>query len=163
MLAAHPGDLRIAHAAGEELPPDLVEALTLVPDRNLPEPDSHPCDQYDWDEAACRSQFVDEFYSDEATGVDGHARRVCASCPLQRQCMTYALAHEGWGLWCLTERERSAFGGVQGRQKRTAWTPRRAAEDAVAAGVDPYRLADALWSVFGAAAPSRRAGSGAAA
>lgn len=73
-------------------------------------------------DAACRETDPEVFFPPEGgTGLE--ARRICKSCPVQLECLTYALdyeeAHPGsrWGV----------YGGTTARQRRTMTTkPRKA-------------------------------------
>lgn len=135
-------------------PPELEQALALVPKENLTERLTLPLGALDWQrdtEAACLTQCVESFYGDpNLGGADLGVRAICATCPLQTKCISHALVYEQWGVWALTERERAALGGVCSRSgRRSDYTPREAAASAIAAGVDPYALADALVAVHG--------------
>lgn len=148
------GDRQVEQAA---FPPELERALELVPDANLAEPTTMPPNALAWqgDEAACLTQCVESFFgSVEMGGADPGVRSICGACPLQAACITHALANEAWGVWGLTERERASLGGVARRSKtnRGSGSPREAAASAVAAGIDPYALAEALCAVHAVAA-----------
>jgi len=57
--------------------------------------------------AKCREAAPGEFFPSDGVGVD-QARRVCAQCPVQTECLEYALAYRiDHGVWggC-SERER---------------------------------------------------------
>lgn len=51
------------------------------------------------EQAACRGKPIAVFFP--SSGEDlGEARRVCAVCPVARQCLDYAVEHnEGFGVW----------------------------------------------------------------
>lgn len=58
-------------------------------------------------DAACRGEDPSFFFPSDGLGVD-EARRVCATCPVARECLEYALEHRiVHGVWggC-SERER---------------------------------------------------------
>ncbi|MBV8160632.1 MAG: WhiB family transcriptional regulator [Acidimicrobiia bacterium] len=63
------------------------------------------------EQAACRDAAAELFFP-----VRGHtdveieaAKRVCATCPVQRECLEFALlSHEEFGIW----------GGTTGRERR---------------------------------------------
>ena len=57
--------------------------------------------------ARCRSLAPGEFFPSDGVGVD-KARRICAQCTAQPECLEYALANdERFGIWGgLSERER---------------------------------------------------------
>ncbi len=58
-------------------------------------------------EGNCRSYPPEVFFPSDGAGVD-HARRICATCPVQAPCLEYALEHRvDHGVWggC-SERER---------------------------------------------------------
>jgi WhiB family redox-sensing transcriptional regulator len=69
--------------------------------------------------AACRGQGFDAWFpADEDGGGAAAARRVCAGCPVQPECLDYALgAHIRHGLWGgLFGRERTALTRQRGRE-----------------------------------------------
>ena len=57
--------------------------------------------------AHCRSLAPGEFFPSDGVGVD-KARRICAQCSVQPECLEYALNNdERFGIWGgLSERER---------------------------------------------------------
>jgi WhiB family transcriptional regulator, redox-sensing transcriptional regulator len=65
-----------------------------------------------WDLAACRNAEPELFFPISATQASRatveRAKRVCGSCPVQSQCLRYALRHrQEQGIWGgLTEDER---------------------------------------------------------
>lgn len=62
----------------------------------------------DWrDDAACQGSPVSLWYP-ELTNAQRPAKRICAACPVQAQCLQHALdAGEAYGIWGgLNERER---------------------------------------------------------
>lgn len=68
--------------------------------------------QVDWLRASCRGLETDLFY-DHKTGLEekgltvNHIRRICMSCPIQRDCLTIGVAYEQFGFWGgLSEEER---------------------------------------------------------
>lgn len=68
--------------------------------------------QVDWERASCRGIDTDLFY-EHKTGLEemgltiNHLRRICMSCPIQRDCLTIGVAHEPFGFWGgLSEEER---------------------------------------------------------
>lgn len=133
-----------------DLPGDLLNALEQVeqrPARWIPE--VRPTfTRHTWEQANCVQAPTREFFGDDDQ-PGSHAdlrngRQWCATCPLQRQCMSYAMRYEPWGLWALTEQERDALGGVSWRSRATKTRPLAAALRAVDSGVDPYLLADVI-------------------
>jgi len=73
-------------------------------------------DQVDWDNAACIGIYTDLFYSvEEERSVMQYQyintlRSICAACPIWKDCLTYAFAHEQYGVWgALTSMERTAI------------------------------------------------------
>ena len=92
-----------------------------------------PPDQDDgwFEQAACRSEDRRLFFEPEHESAKRRDRRVsaakavCATCPVRRECLSYALARpERYGVWGgLTTRERAQIG----RQRRgpTRRTDRR--------------------------------------
>jgi WhiB family redox-sensing transcriptional regulator len=72
--------------------------------------------EVDWSTAECRDTYTDMFYSvEEERSADAYwhinaVRSICAKCPLQRECLTYAFKHEQYGVWGgLTAQERKSF------------------------------------------------------
>ncbi|HET6925155.1 MAG TPA: WhiB family transcriptional regulator [Candidatus Saccharimonadales bacterium] len=67
--------------------------------------------------AACRKVDPDMFYGSHSiyakrpTEIERQAKKVCADCPVQAQCLTWALnARERWGVWGgMTVAEREAL------------------------------------------------------
>lgn len=64
---------------------------------------------------ACRGKSPDLFFpsmnADEGNGSknDPKAKAICATCPVQEECRTYAMdAHEVWGIWGGTDRRERA-------------------------------------------------------
>ncbi len=59
----------------------------------------------------CRDEAPARFFPSDGVGVD-HARRICATCPVQEPCLEYALAnridHGVWGGASERERRRIA-------------------------------------------------------
>ena len=91
----------------------------------LPGPNA---DLWDWQlDAACRAVDVSTFFHPEGERGAARARRdaaakeVCASCPVQRQCLDHALkVEEPYGVWGgTTEEEREALLG-RGRRLTVA-------------------------------------------
>ena len=73
-------------------------------------------DQINWDEAACAGMPTNLFYVFEENSkvrewVDvSVVRRVCFACPLWRQCLSYGLENEEYGIWGgLLTNERKAL------------------------------------------------------
>jgi WhiB family transcriptional regulator, redox-sensing transcriptional regulator len=60
-----------------------------------------------FDRAACLHTDPDAFYPEKG-GSSRAAKRVCHTCPVQAECLSYALANdERFGIWGgLSERER---------------------------------------------------------
>ena len=78
--------------------PDTLDVLDII-ERNRPK----------WmDLGSCRQYPQNWWYYDGAGGI-GRARTICESCPVQGECLTYALDHhEKFGMW----------GGKSERQRR---------------------------------------------
>lgn len=63
----------------------------------------------------CRNHPPEVFFPSDGVGVEV-ARRICAGCPVQDQCLEYALAHRiDHGVW----------GGTSERQRRRILKARR--------------------------------------
>ena len=60
-----------------------------------------------FDSAACLQADPDAFYPEKG-GSSRAAKRVCHTCPVQAECLSYALANdERFGIWGgMSERER---------------------------------------------------------
>ena len=79
--------------------------------------------EVEWQRASCLGLDTELFY-DHRTGLleQGlsyhHLRRICATCPIQRDCLEIAVAHEPYGFWGgLSEEERRHIhGGRDGSQ-----------------------------------------------
>ena len=60
--------------------------------------------------ASCRGLNPRLFYPEEHELVDPEARRVCAACPVQRECLTHAMEsgekHGVWGGTSVNERRQ---------------------------------------------------------
>jgi len=70
-------------------------------------------DQVDWDKAECLGVHTDLFFSvEEERSTQAYmyinaVRSMCARCPIQFACLSYAFAHEAYGVWGgLTSPER---------------------------------------------------------
>lgn len=74
-------------------------------------------DEVDWLKAACRdSIYTDAFYSVEeernrlAYEYINALRQICLACPIWKECLTYAMENEDYGVWGgLTSVERYSF------------------------------------------------------
>jgi WhiB family redox-sensing transcriptional regulator len=64
---------------------------------------------FSWREgAACIGTPIDWFYIGSGHVVRPEVKRLCAGCPVQEQCLDYALKHEDHGYWAgTTEKERA--------------------------------------------------------
>lgn len=68
---------------------------------------------------ACRGADPDLFFPERGQDTT-RAKKVCTTCPVRQQCLSYALSHgERFGVW----------GGLSGRERRRL---RRSQQDAVA-------------------------------
>ena len=85
----------------------------------------HLSDEW-WDLAACRHAEPELFFPISATSASRptveRAKRVCGSCPVQSQCLSYALRHrQEQGIWGgLTEDERRLLNRRLARNERAA-------------------------------------------
>ena len=63
-----------------------------------------------FDRAACLQADPEVFYPEKG-GSSRAAKRVCQTCPVQAECLSYALANdERFGIWGgMSERERRQF------------------------------------------------------
>jgi len=79
-----------------------------------------------WGLAACRDAEPEVFFPISATAASrdtiARAKQVCASCPVQSQCLSYALRHrQEQGIWGgLTEDERRLLNRRLARNERKA-------------------------------------------
>jgi WhiB family redox-sensing transcriptional regulator len=69
------------------------------------------------EEGSCRSYPPGMFFPTDGAGVD-HARRICATCPVQEPCLEYALEHRV---------EHGVWGGCSERERRRIAKRRRVA------------------------------------
>jgi WhiB family transcriptional regulator, redox-sensing transcriptional regulator len=70
--------------------------------------------------ARCRQMTPGEFFPSDGVGVDV-ARRICADCPVQEECLAYALDYRiDHGVW----------GGTSERERRRILRRRRATNPA---------------------------------
>lgn len=71
-----------------------------------------------WMRDALCAQVDPELFFPDKSGSSTYAKKICNSCPVQRQCLQEALAtEEDWGVW----------GGVSGRARRKFRKPREKA------------------------------------
>tara|TARA_R110000822_G_scaffold39259_2_gene107975 strand:- start:215 stop:577 length:363 start_codon:yes stop_codon:yes gene_type:complete len=66
--------------------------------------------QVQWGEANCKDVGTEAFYiqDDERSKQTIYARSVCVICPIQQECLIYALKHERFGMWgAMTAAERN--------------------------------------------------------
>ena len=68
----------------------------------------------DWEKANCRDVGTNAFYIQDDDDIHKrfakteYARAICAVCPIQFECLTYAFKHERYGMWgAMTARERN--------------------------------------------------------
>jgi WhiB family redox-sensing transcriptional regulator len=61
-----------------------------------------------WQDRALCAQTDPEAFFPEKGGSTREAKKICSSCPVRSECLSYALAHdERFGIWGgLSERER---------------------------------------------------------
>lgn len=73
--------------------------------------------EINWEKAACRdSIYTDAFYAvEEERSIVAYEyinalRQICLACPIWKQCLTYAMEHEIYGVWGgMTSTERYSF------------------------------------------------------
>jgi WhiB family transcriptional regulator, redox-sensing transcriptional regulator len=90
-------------------------------------PEDHAGSSPWWDRAACRGAATDLFFPvGAAAGEARWARQICARCPVQEQCLAYALASgQQYGIW----------GGRDEQERRQLrQQPREPSEGSVPAG-----------------------------
>lgn len=83
--------------------------------RTTPEPQWWP-ERPQWQrDAACRGHDPSLWYPAEHENAT-QAKAICRSCPVQPECLAWALTHREHGVWGgLSERERRALRGGRGR------------------------------------------------
>lgn len=75
----------------------------------------------DWrDQGECRQYDPDEFFA-KSTQAIHEAKRICASCPVRRECTQFALdSDERYGVWGgLSQRELNALRNRRRQKKRS--------------------------------------------
>lgn len=118
-------------------------------------PRDSPILRPDWDRAACTSTFRHIFFTRHGmkhrSAADNAARTVCLDCPIQPDCLAWALAYEPDGTWGgVTAPDRWKLGGVKPRSKEaiveavSAETAARTCERLVKRGHDSEIIANAL-------------------
>ena len=74
--------------------------------------------EVDWDNAECRRLeiYTDLFYQiEEERSVEAYdhinsVRAICVSCPIWKDCLTYAFQNENYGMWgAMTSQERASI------------------------------------------------------
>lgn len=74
--------------------------------------------EVNWEDAECRRLeiYTDLFYDiEEQRSTDAYdhinsARAICASCPIWKDCLTYAFENEDYGMWgAMTSQERASI------------------------------------------------------
>ena len=85
-----------------------MQDLLVITARRLPPTDPADLPEETWQERALCAQTDPEAFFPEKGGSTKEAKRVCMACPVQAQCLDYALANgERFGIWGgLSERER---------------------------------------------------------
>lgn len=109
-----------------------------------------------WADAACRSVADVDWFANRADPAGPEeikaAREVCVRCPIQVQCLTWALVNETAGVWGgLSENERDAAGGlsIASGTRPLTWCKRsKVITDALAESVDPGVIRDAISGAF---------------
>ncbi len=69
-------------------------------------------------EGLCRGREPSVFFPSDGVGVE-HARRICAECPVQTECLEYALGYRI---------EHGVWGGASERERRRILRRRRKAQ-----------------------------------
>ena len=74
--------------------------------------------EVDWEQAECKRLeiYTDLFYDiEEERSVNAYdhinaVRAICLSCPIWKDCLTYAFQHENYGMWGgMTSQERASI------------------------------------------------------
>ena len=75
-------------------------------------------EEYEWMlHSACRGAETRDFFPSNGSGVEA-AQRVCRTCPVQNECLEYALLHRI---------EQGVWGGASERERRRILRQRRRA------------------------------------
>ena len=77
------------------------------------------------DDAMCRTADTSLFYveADKEPEIIASLKLVCKSCPVLKQCRSYAIKHEDFGFWAgMTQSERRRIKRKQRRERRDAET-----------------------------------------
>ncbi len=83
--------------------------------------------------AACRGRNTKEFYQGVGEPTPKHIVALCDSCPVQVECLDWAVRHEPAGIWGgTTERERRRMRRRSGISFRSVPTPVELAQTAEA-------------------------------
>lgn len=78
-------------------------------------------EQVNWDLAECRGVYTDLFYKvEEERNIENYpfidaVRSICARCPIWKDCLTYAIRNEDYGVW----------GGLTTAERRSVIDPRK--------------------------------------
>jgi WhiB family redox-sensing transcriptional regulator len=69
------------------------------------------------DRAACRRDNTNHWFADETARSARYAKSVCSTCPVQTECLEYAIENDiPFGIWgAKTPRERSMLVRWRGR------------------------------------------------
>lgn len=74
--------------------------------------------EVDWEQAQCRRMeiYTDLFYDiEEQRSTDAYdhinaVRAICVTCPIWKECLTYAFENENYGMWgAMTSQERAGM------------------------------------------------------
>lgn len=72
--------------------------------------------EVDWDKAGCTDIYTDLFYqveeerSTQAYDFINALRTTCAACPIWKDCLSYAMENEQYGMWGgMTSQERASI------------------------------------------------------
>jgi WhiB family redox-sensing transcriptional regulator len=75
-------------------------------------------EEYEWMlQSACRGAETRDFFPSNGSGVEA-AQRICRACPVQEECLEYALLHRI---------EQGVWGGASERERRRILRQRRRA------------------------------------
>lgn len=83
-----------------------------------------------WTDDALCAQVDPDLFFPVYGGSTRAAKSVCAACPVQRQCLEYALAYEAGELGVALSYQSGIYGGLSERERRTLVRARRAARAA---------------------------------
>lgn len=73
-------------------------------------------DRPDWyDDAECRGYPTNLWYPGDKQSISPKAKKICARCPVQNECLEHGIENEFYGVWGgMSLRQRSKIRGSRG-------------------------------------------------